>query len=255
MTEELYHMLKDDHDKIKNLLKESTESEESSRFREIKDQLNIHMESEEKYFYPRIKAIDEDGVNRSFKEHEEARQIIKDLENIHWKDEEWFNKLKMLRKSVENHVEKEESIIFPESERLSTLQREEIAQQIEEEKMSKKLGSIPDAKLVSLPENIDVPRTIPASHVKIPSMYANGDVEYEDAEGNKVDKKSATHIRLTGIDERTDVVIGPVGDEGMIKLTMYLDNENSAVTKEKATTSRSKIFNEGYRPLRPSKEK
>ena len=189
-------------------------------------------------------------VFESFKEHDKARKIIKDMENIHWKDEEWMDKLKKLKDTVEEHVEKEEDIIFPESERLTSLQREEIAQKIEEEKMSKKLGSIPNSKLVSLPEDIDVPGTIPSSRVKIPLMYAEGDVEYEDAEGNKVSKENSTHLRLTGIDGRTDIVVGPVEGEGMIKLTMYQNEDNKPTTKEKATKRRSKIFNEEYRPIR-----
>jgi len=249
LTEDLYKILKDDHYTVINLLREATENEESSRFREIKNQLNLHMESEEKFFYPRVKPIDEEGINRSFKEHDEARKIIKDMEDIHWKDEEWMDKLKKLKNTVERHVEKEENIIFPESERLTSLQREEIAQKIEEEKISKKLGSIPNSKLVSLPEYIDVPGTIPASKVKIPSMYAEGDVEYEDAEGNRVSKENATHIRLTGIDGRTDIVVGPVKPNGMIKLTMYQNDDNSPTTRKKATKRRSKIFNEEYRPI------
>ena len=147
MTEKLFHMLKNDHDNVKNLLKEASDKEDSSKFRKIKHQLNIHMEGEEEFFYPKLKRIDEYGVNQSFKEHEEARKIIKDMEKIDWKDREWMNKLKELRKTVETHVEKEENIIFPESEKLSTLQREEIARNIDEEKMRKMLKSIPHEKL------------------------------------------------------------------------------------------------------------
>ena len=250
MTEDLFQMLKKDHTKVKNLLREASDKEDSSKFREIKDQLNMHMEGEEKYFYPRLKAIDEYGTNQSIQEHEEARKIIKGMEKIHWKDKEWMHKLHELRKTVESHVEKEENMIFPESERLSTLQREEIAQNIEEEKKRKRSKSIPHEKLVTLPDNINVPRSIPLSKVKVPSMYTNGDVEYEDAEGNKVDKKDATHIRLTGIDRRSDIVIGPVNGEEMIKLTLYFNNEGSPETKEKATNSKSKVFNEEYRPIK-----
>ena len=250
MTEELFQMLKNDHDNVKNLLKEASDKEDSSKFREIKHQLNIHMEGEEEFFYPKLKRIDEYGVNQSFKEHERARKIIKDMEKMDWKDKEWMNKLRELRKTVETHVEKEENIIFPESEKLSALQREEIAENIEEEKMRKRLKSIPHEKLVPLPENIDVPRTIPASQVKVPSMYLNGDVEYEDDEGNKVNKENATHVRLTGIDRRSDIVVGPVKPKGMIRLTLYFNNENSPETKEKSTSSKSKIFNEEYKPIK-----
>jgi len=76
--------------------------------------------------------------------------------------------------------------------------------------MSKRFRSIPREKLVPLHENIDIPREIPASRVKIPSMYAGGDVEYEDAEGNAVDKDKTTHIRLTGIDRISDIVVWPI---------------------------------------------
>ncbi len=250
MTEELFQMLKEDHNKIKNLLREASDKEESTKFREIKNQLNIHMEGEEKYFYPRLKVIDENGMNQSFQEHEDARKIIKDMENIPWKEKEWVDKLHELRKTVEAHVEKEENTIFPESERLSTLQREEIAKNIDEERKRQRSKSIPHEKLVPLPDNIDIPRSIPASKVRIPSMYINGDVEYEDAQGHKVDKKNATHIRLTGIDRRSDIVIGPVKRKGMIRLTLYFNDDNSPETMEKSTHSKSKIFNEEYRPVR-----
>ena len=255
MAEELFQMLKKDHDNVKSLLKEASDKKDSSKFREIKHQLNIHMGVEEKYFYPRLKRIDEYGVNQSLKEHQKAREIIKNMEKTHWKDEEWINKLKELRKTVESHVEKEENIIFPESEKLSTLQREEIAQNIAEGKMRKRLKSIPHEKLVPLPENIDIPLGIPGSQVKVPSMYLNGDVEYEDNEGNKVDKENATHVRLTGIDRRSDIVVGPVKPEGMIRLTLYFNNENSPETKEKSTSSKSKIFNEKYKPINKKNKK
>ncbi len=250
MTEELFQMLKNDHSNIKNLLNEASDKEDSSKFREIKNQLNIHLESEEKYFYPRLKRIDEYGANQSLKQHEKAREIIKDLEKIHWKDNEWMEKLRELKKTVEKHIECEENIIFPESEKLSTLQKEEIAQNIEEEKMRKKLKSIPHEKLVPLPDDINIPRTIPSSKVKIPSMYINGDVEYEDSKGNEVKKENATHIRLTGIDRRSDIVVGPVKPKGMIRLTLYFNDKDTPETKEKSTTSKSKIFNEEYKPLK-----
>lgn len=251
MTEELFKILKDDHNNVKNLLKEASDKEDSSKFREIKDQLNTHMEGEEEYFYPRLKRIDEYGVNQSIQEHEDARRIIKDMERTHWKEKEWIQKLRELKKTVEAHVEKEENVMFSEaSKRLSTLQREEIAQNIVEEKMRRRSKSIPHEKLVPLPDNIEVPRSIPASNVKVPSIYTNGDVEYEDDEGNKVNKENATHIRLTGIDRRSDIVVGPTKPKGMIKLNLYFNDEGSPETKDKASSSKSKVFNEEYRPIR-----
>lgn len=250
MSEKLYQILKDDHDLVKNLLNEALENKDISKFREIKNQLNMHMTSEEKYFYPPLRNIDNKRIDESFQEHEEAKMILKDTEEMQSKDK-WIPKIKKLREIIEDHVEKEENLLFPESsEKLSTLQKEGIAQKIEEEKMSIRFRSIPDAKLVSLPQNIDIPKDIPISRVKIPSMYAKGDIEYEDDAEKRVDKDNATHIRFTGIDRRSDIVIGPIKPEGMIKLTLYLNDENLPVVKEKATNSRSKVFNEEYRPIK-----
>lgn len=251
MSEKLYQMLKDDHDMVKNLLNDALENEDISKFREIKNQLNMHMTSEEKYFYPPLRNVDNERINQSFKEHEEAKIILKDMDQIQGKDKKWIPKIKKLREIIEDHVEKEENLLFPESsKKLSTLQKEGIAQKIEEEKMAIRFKSIPDAKLVPLPQNIEIPKDIPSSRVKIPSMYANGNIEYEDDKEKQVDKNNATHIRFTGIDRRSDIVVGPIKPEGMIKLTLYLNDENLPVVKEKATNSRSKVFNEEYRPIR-----
>lgn len=251
MTEKLYQMLKDDHNMVKDLLREASENEDSSKFREIKTRLNMHMNGEEKFFYPPLKAFDEDLINQSFKEHDEARKIIEDMEKMGWQDERWIEGLKKLKESVENHVQKEENLVFAEStEVLPANERYEIANKIEEDKISKRSRSIPDAKLVHLPQDIDVPKGIPASEVKIPSMYAEGEVEYEDSGGTPVDKSKATHIRFTGIDRRSDIVVGPIKPKGMIRLTLYLGDDNLPQTKEKATDKRSKIFNEQYRPIK-----
>jgi len=55
---------------------------------------------------------------------------------------------------------------------------------------------------------------------------------------------------LTGIDRRSDTVVGFLEPHGMIKLTMYLDDDNLPETNERATNSRGKVFNEEYKPIR-----
>lgn len=67
MGEKLYQMLKDDHDIFKNLLREAIENEDSSKFREIKNQLNIHMDCEEKYFYLPLRKVDKEKIDESLR--------------------------------------------------------------------------------------------------------------------------------------------------------------------------------------------
>lgn len=112
---------------------------------------------------------------------------------------------------------------------------------------------LPRIELIPIPGDINVPQDIPASKVRIPSTYANWDVEYENEKGNHVTENDATHLRFTGIDRRSDIVVGPVKPRGMIKLNLYLDNEEVLVVKEKATHVKSKILTENYRPLRNPK--
>ncbi len=109
---------------------------------------------------------------------------------------------------------------------------------------------LPKIDMVHIPEDIKVPESIPASRVIIPSTYTDGSVEYEDDEGNSTDENRATHIRLTGKDRRSDIVVGPVKPEGMIKLNLYLNDDEIPVNKENASHTKSRILNEEYRPLR-----
>lgn len=108
---------------------------------------------------------------------------------------------------------------------------------------------LPRIELVPIPEEVHVPDDIPASEVRIPSTYTGWEVEYEDSEGNSVNENEATHLRFTGVDKRSDIVIGPVNPRGMIKLNLYLNDDETPVSKEKASHTRSKILTKSYRPI------
>ena len=109
---------------------------------------------------------------------------------------------------------------------------------------------LPRVEMIPIPEDVNVPEDIPASEVRIPSTYAGHDVEYENDEGKHVNENEATHLRFTGLDRRSDIVVGPVKPEGMIKLNLYLNDDERPAVKEEASHVKSKILNESYRPLR-----
>ncbi|MGB9937317.1 MAG: hemerythrin domain-containing protein [Methanobacterium sp.] len=251
MPEDVYILLKNDHERVSNLINSAVINKDPSQFREIKSELEIHMTGEEEYFYPKIMSADENLVKHGIEEHQKAKEILSELEDIHWDDKKWMLKLKQLDEVVEDHIKEEEKELFPKARQALTLDEEmEISTQLEENRMNKRLRSIPNEKLVPIPDDVYVPRDIPKSKVLIPSSYARGTVEYEDALGNKVNKDDSTHLRFTGIDKRSDIVVGPTEDMGCIKLTLYLDDDNLPAVKEKSTNNRSKILNEQYRPLK-----
>ena len=109
---------------------------------------------------------------------------------------------------------------------------------------------LPRVEMIPIPEDINVPEDIPASEVRIPSTYTVHEVGYEDEEGKHVNENDATHLRFTGVDRRSDIVVGPVKPRGMIKLNLYLNDEEMPVIKEEASHVKSKILNESYKPLR-----
>ena len=113
---------------------------------------------------------------------------------------------------------------------------------------------LPRIELIPIPEDVNVPENIPVSEVRIPSTYAEYDVEYENDQGKSVTENEATHLRFTGIDRRSDIVVGPVEPEGMIKLNLYLNDEEIPVVKEESSHVKSKILNENYRPCKMSKQ-
>lgn len=112
--------------------------------------------------------------------------------------------------------------------------------------------SLPGEGWKKLPrvEMIHIPEDIPASEVCIPSTYTVHEVGYEDEEGKHVNENEATHLRFTWIDRRSDIAGVPVKPRGMIKLNLYLNDEEMPVIKEEASHVKSKILNENYKPLR-----
>lgn len=115
---------------------------------------------------------------------------------------------------------------------------------------SKGIEKVRKIKMMPIPEKIKVPSKIPASKLRIPSTYVEGDVDYEDDEGNKVDLINATHLKFTAKDKRSDLTVGPLEGGGMFKLNIYLDDEDHAVKKDEATHKKQVILNENYRAIR-----
>ena len=133
--EKLYEMLEHDHEEVKGLFKESLENNDTSKFGEIKKELEVHMKGEENYYYPKAKKADKELVEHGIEEHEEAKGLIKELDKLGENDGQFMPKLKELKEAVEHHIEEEENKLFPKSkDTLSDNEEEEIATKIEEEK-------------------------------------------------------------------------------------------------------------------------
>jgi hemerythrin superfamily protein len=133
---DVYKLLKEDHQKVKTLfqeLEDTTERALKTRehlFANLKMELTVHSEAEEKFFYPRIVEPEEthEIALEAIEEHGVVKTLLTELDTDAKNTEEWTAKLKVLRENVEHHVEEEEGELFKQARKvLSAEDAESIA--------------------------------------------------------------------------------------------------------------------------------
>jgi hemerythrin superfamily protein len=127
-----FTLLKNDHEKVAGLLDKlegTTERALKTReelFTQLKSELDIHAEIEEKIFYPVLEKADEtrDITLEAFEEHRLVKQLLGELEAGAKDDEQWTAKFTVLKENIEHHVEEEEGEMFKKARKV--LSEEEI---------------------------------------------------------------------------------------------------------------------------------
>lgn len=125
---QIYEALKQDHDKVKELLNElvslnkGDEERRHALIDQIRDELVPHARAEESVFYNSLRAIDaaKDIVMHGFQEHMEAETHLRTLQAKDMIDADWKKTAEALKKSVEHHIEEEETKIFTVAQQLFT---------------------------------------------------------------------------------------------------------------------------------------
>ena len=111
-------LLKDDHDKVKELLTElesTTERGVKTRaelFSTIKGELTVHEIIEEEIFYPALKDQAKDIVLEGYEEHHVVDLLMRELEDLDVTDETWGAKALVMKENIEHHIEEEEGEMF-----------------------------------------------------------------------------------------------------------------------------------------------
>jgi len=128
--EKIYDILKQEHERVMQLFDEAISSNSKDVFMQLKSELDIHMTGEEKLYYPQLENKKEasEVALEGYEEHHVAKMLLSELEKTPTDDKRWLAKMKVLKETVEHHVQEEESEIFEKSRRvLSDSQAEEIA--------------------------------------------------------------------------------------------------------------------------------
>lgn len=117
-------LLKDDHDKLKKLLKEGEKKDSPQDRRtmltEIAHEFRVHERIEEEVFYPALKQHPRarDIVLEGYQEHHVVDLLLRELEGMPPSDERWAPKLKVLTENVEHHIEEEEDDMFSKAKKI-----------------------------------------------------------------------------------------------------------------------------------------
>jgi len=106
-------VLKQDHRKVEQLFAKFLQLQDSEEERElvlheIETELSAHAEAEEKVFYPLLSAEIPDQVDEAVQEHTEIREMLAELLDMEFNDEDFDWKFTAMIKAVQHHVEEEE---------------------------------------------------------------------------------------------------------------------------------------------------
>ena len=130
-------LLKQDHQKVKELFKQGQQTEDKKQqkqiFKEIKAELKTHARIEETIFYPAMQEHDElkDMVLESLEEHKQLKTVLRELGKLAASSERFKPKFKVLMDDVKHHAEEEEEgKMFPKIRKL--IKGDELAQLGEE---------------------------------------------------------------------------------------------------------------------------
>lgn len=135
-------LLKQDHDKVKQLFKNFEKLAEKGDVaakvlvaNEICAELTVHAAAEEEVFYSAARdAIhDDDMINEADIEHDSAKDLIAQIQAMDPKDDMYDARMKVLSEYIDHHVEEEEGEMFPKA-RKAKLDLETLGKEFSEKK-------------------------------------------------------------------------------------------------------------------------
>lgn len=118
---EVLHLLKKDHQKVKNLLEDLEEAspyaivKRRDLLMQLKEELQLHEKIEEKLFFPELKAAPatKPVIQEVSGAHKLADELLANLEATDFTHEAWLTRLTALKEKILRHVKEEEREIFP----------------------------------------------------------------------------------------------------------------------------------------------
>ncbi|GHA87928.1 hemerythrin domain-containing protein [Cognatilysobacter bugurensis] len=148
-------LLKSDHEKVRDLLtqlSESTSRAEKTRtqlLEKIQTEIEVHAKIEEEIFYPAFrdagKKQEQEMFFEALEEHRAVSDLVlPDLLKTEVTSDQFSGRAKVLKELVEHHIEEEETELFPQARKvLDKAQLQELGERMQERKLELLEGGMP----------------------------------------------------------------------------------------------------------------
>lgn len=111
-------LIKQDHRKVEQLFKQFRETQDPDIADQLCVELTVHTRLEEELLYPRLRAeVDAKEAQHAQEEHDEAKQIIQQIQNGDATGRQLTDLVTKLEDAVTHHVKEEETEVLPDMEK------------------------------------------------------------------------------------------------------------------------------------------
>ena len=115
----IFESIRKDHDTQRELLDQLVKTTGDSKqrdkiYKQLKNELNIHAEAEERHFYKPLISNDmmQEKARHGIAEHHEIDELLEQLDDTEYSSSAWLKIAKDLKEKVEHHLEDEEHTFF-----------------------------------------------------------------------------------------------------------------------------------------------
>jgi hypothetical protein len=169
-------ILKDDHDKVKELFREFEDTDNLRKKQRIAAEaimeLKIHAEIEEKIFYAVVREeLEEDLMNEADEEHHVAKLLIAELEQMDGSESHWTAKFTVLAENIRHHIREEEGEMLPKARKLD-IDFNELGEELLDMKKQLKKNGVPPCDEEKLMARTGAKDDSPAKAAK--TTYSSG---------------------------------------------------------------------------------
>jgi hemerythrin-like domain-containing protein len=126
-TRDAIAVLKQDHKKVRQLLKKLESAEDGGHrlelLSEVENEVKVHTQIEEEIFYPAFQRSaqgeeEEHLYYEALEEHHVVDMVLPEIKNTDEESDEFGAKAKVLKDLIEHHAEEEETEMFPKARKL-----------------------------------------------------------------------------------------------------------------------------------------